>query len=32
MAGESKTTTGRDSILRWAEARGGRPAREREST
>jgi hypothetical protein len=27
VAGESKRTTDRDEIRRWAEARGGRPAR-----
>lgn len=27
MAGESKTTTNHDEIRRWAEERGGRPAR-----
>lgn len=26
MAGESKTTTDHDTIRRWAEERGGRPA------
>ena len=26
MAGESRTTTDHDTIRRWAEARGGRPA------
>lgn len=27
MAGESKTTTDHDTIRRWVEERGGRPAR-----
>lgn len=29
MAGESRTTTDHDTIRRWAEERGGRPARVR---
>lgn len=29
MAGESRTTTDHDTIRRWAEARGARPARVR---
>ena len=31
MSGESKTTTDHDEIRRWAEERGGRPARVRET-
>jgi hypothetical protein len=31
MAGESKVTTDREEIRRWVEARGGRPARVRDT-
>jgi len=31
MAGESKTTTEHDEIRRWADERGGRPARVKET-
>jgi hypothetical protein len=31
MAGESKTTTDHETIRRWVEERGGRPARVKET-